>query len=517
MNYFSKIVLAGATTVVAATSVSFAKEPTWVTDKPLELKLHMHFSDRYVWDESWPVAKESFRLTNVKMINTANKAATKSSEQFSLMMASGELPDIVGGNNLKDNFIRYGIEGAFIPLNKLIDQHAPNFKAFLKSHPDVAASIRAPDGNYYFVPYIPDGVAARGWFIRQDWLDKLKLKQPTTVAELYTVLKAFKDKDPNGNGKADEVPYFSRDPNEVFRLVNLWGARASGSNQTMDFYVDGGKVKHPFAEPAFRDAIKNVAKWYNEGLIDKEIFTRKARAREQLLGGNVGGSTHDWFATTASFNDTLQKTIPGFKFAVMPPAADSTGKRWEEDSRLPVRPDGWAITINNKNPVETIKFFDFYFGRKGRNLANFGIEGTHFDIKNGKAIFKESVLNDKQSVLNQMKAVGAQIPIGFWQDYEYERQFTNPLAQAGIDMYEKNKYIIPSFLGVSLNPEERAVYDQRWPDILTYMSEMGQNWVMGTKDPVATWPEYQARLKSLGYFQVMALMQNAYNRVQAKK
>ncbi|MDB5889097.1 MAG: sugar transporter permease, partial [Rhodocyclales bacterium] len=324
MKPFVRSLLFSSILLATTAGTAIAKEPTWVTDKPVTLKLHMHFGDKYVWDDNWPVAKEAFRLTNVKMTNTANKAATNSMEQFNLMMASGDLPDVVGGGNLKDSFIRYGIEGAFIPLNKLIDQYAPNIKAFLKSHPDVDRSIRAPDGSIYYIPYVPDGTVARGWFIRQDWLDKLKLKQPQTVEELHTVLKAFKERDPNGNGKADEVPFFARDFQEAYRLVNLWGARSSGSDFYMDFMLDAnGKVKHPFAEPAFRDGIRNVAKWYAEGLIDAEIFTRRARAREQLLGTNVGGVTHDWFGTTASFNEALAPTIPGFKFVPMAPPADS--------------------------------------------------------------------------------------------------------------------------------------------------------------------------------------------------
>ncbi|MDB5814719.1 MAG: sugar transporter permease, partial [Rhodocyclales bacterium] len=401
--------------------------------------------------------------------------------------------------------------------NKLIDQYAPNIKAFLKSHPDVDRSIRAPDGSIYYIPYVPDGTVARGWFIRQDWLDKLKLKQPQTVEELHTVLKAFKERDPNGNGKADEVPFFARDFQEAYRLVNLWGARSSGSDFYMDFMLDAnGKVKHPFAEPAFRDGIRNVAKWYAEGLIDAEIFTRRARAREQLLGTNVGGVTHDWFGTTASFNEALAPTIPGFKFVPMAPPADSNGKRWEEDARLPVRPDGWAITLNNKNPVETIKYFDFYFGRKGRNLANFGVEGVNYDIKGGKPVFRESVLKAKQSVLNQMKDIGAQIPIGFWQDFDYERQWTTPIALAGIDMYQKNKYLAPQFPGVVMNKEERAIYDQYATDVQTYMLEMAQNWVLGAKNVDKTWDEYQAKLQNLGYFQMLTVMQAAYNRQTGK-
>ena len=95
----------------------------------LDLSIHMHFRDKYVWNEDWPVAKELTRLTNIKLVNTASKVATNSREQYNLLMASGKLPDIIGGDGLKDEFIRRGMEGALQPLNKLIDQHAPNFKA----------------------------------------------------------------------------------------------------------------------------------------------------------------------------------------------------------------------------------------------------------------------------------------------------------------------------------------------------------------------------------------------------
>ena len=43
-------------------------------------------------------------------------------------------------------------------------------------------------------------------WINQTWLDNLGLDVPTTTEELYTVLKAFKENDPNGNGIQDEYP-----------------------------------------------------------------------------------------------------------------------------------------------------------------------------------------------------------------------------------------------------------------------------------------------------------------------
>ncbi len=69
--------------------------------------------------------------------------------------------------------------------------------------------ITAPDGNIYALPQVNECYHCmyqqRMW-IYKPWLDKLGLKMPTTTDEFYEVLKAFKTKDPNGNGKADEIP-----------------------------------------------------------------------------------------------------------------------------------------------------------------------------------------------------------------------------------------------------------------------------------------------------------------------
>ncbi len=486
--------------------------PAHAEPPPLDLTIHMHFRDKYTWREDWPVATELTRLTGVRLRNVASTATASSRDAFNLMLVSGNLPDIVAGDGLKPQFIRYGLEGAFIPLDDLIDAHAPNLKRFLADNPDVRKAIAAPDGRIYFIPYVPDGKFARGWFIRFDWLDKLGLEPPETVDDLYTVLKAFRDRDPNGNGRRDEVPFFVREATELGRLFTLWDARSSGSDASHDFYVENGQVRHPYADSAYRTAIRNVAQWYAEGLIDREVFTRGARAREVMLGNNLGGMTHDWFASTAGYNTALQARVPGLKFHAFAPPASVSGRRIEENRRARVRPDGWAITHVNKHPVETIILFDFLFSAEGRRLANFGVEGVHYDLIDGVPRFKPAILTGKKAVNTQMWEIGAQIPLGFPQDYAYEVQWTDPVALAGIDLYDKGNYLIDDFPGVSLAPAERRRVDRKWPAILSVMLEHQQAWILGARQVDQDWDGYIARLERLGLNEVLVAMRNAYNR-----
>ena len=295
------------TTAVGTPAI--AQGEMMVVDEPTDFTIHMHWSRGQGYDEAYPVEREAARMTGVSLKDaTAGKNVTDQREAFNLLIASGDLPDIVGGGAVRDNVNRFGPEGAFLPLNDLIECCAPNIAAFMEANPERFAAITAADGNLYYIPYLPDGEFGRGYFIRQDWLDALGLERPEDVTEMKAVLEAFRDDDPNGNGRKDEVPYFVRDWEELIRLVTLWDGRSTGSDTYHDFLVEDGQIAHPYVGEGYRTGIANIAQWYAEGLIDPEAFTRGSSARDYLLGENLGGMTHDWYSSKPSIA-SLSKSL----------------------------------------------------------------------------------------------------------------------------------------------------------------------------------------------------------------
>ncbi|NEX46540.1 extracellular solute-binding protein [Pseudotabrizicola algicola] len=514
---YAALAILGST---AMTAPAFADDHLRIVDTPLELTIHMHWPRAQGYgvggdtSKIYPVEQAAREMTGIHLIDrTSGRNTTNNSEAMNLLLATGNLPDIVGGNSIQQPVNQYGPEGAFVPLNDLVREHAPNIQAFWDNNPGLMEAISAADGNYYYIPYLPDGKFGRAWYIRQDWLDKLGLEQPQNVDEYYQVLKAFREQDPNGNGRKDEIPYFARQWEEVLRLLNLWDARSSGSDTYHDCYVnEDGQVVHPYAQEAYRVGLANIAQWYAEGLIDPEIFTRGASSRDYLLSENLGGSTHDWFASTSGYNIALAEKVPGMNFIPFLPPASANGVRMEEHRRIPIKPDGWAISYANRHPVETVKYFDFFFTPEGRNLANFGVEGKTWDMVDGEPVYKPEVLNSDQPVNSQMYLEGAQIFRGYPQDYRYEWQWTSEEARAGIELYEANDLLIDQFLGVAFNKEEQAVYDRYWPTLLTYMLERQQAWILGSGNVEADWDAYIATLDRMGYAQVIEVMNSAHER-----
>ncbi|MBQ3168651.1 MAG: extracellular solute-binding protein, partial [Clostridia bacterium] len=144
-------------------------------------------------------------------------AAGQQADQFNLMIASNNLPDIIYYNwaSVSGGPAKYIEDGTILALNDYLEDWAPNFLAYMEKYPDIRKQTVLDDGTYYMLPMIrlDEETGAGTWFktagfmIRQDWLTALDLEMPTTISELHDVLVAFRDNDPNGNGEADELPF----------------------------------------------------------------------------------------------------------------------------------------------------------------------------------------------------------------------------------------------------------------------------------------------------------------------
>ena len=479
-------------------------QDTIISKEPIEFTFFHGASKKE--DGQWDTLKEAAKMTNVNLKVTVSKSNSDYNQAFNLMLASGKLTDIVEGYSASA-FTKYGVEGAFVAINEYIDEHMPNLKKFLQENPQVKKEITSYDGNIYFIPFMQGGYASKGWFMRSDWLEKLNLKAPTTKEELYDVLVAFRDKDPNGNGKKDEIPYFNGDMSKtdikgLECLYTLWNAYPS-------WYSENGEVKYGPYEPEFKEAMINVAKWYEEGLIDKEIFTRGSNSRAELLGKDLGGSTHDWFGSTAAFNNSLKETVPGLEFMPIAPPEER-----ETEHRTATSGYGWGISTQCKDIVAAVKYFDFWFSEKGSRLINFGIEGVHYDMVDGKPKFKPELL-EKADFKTLIFDDGVQLDIGYKQDFEYEKQWLNPIAADGMEMYESNPQwfleLFPS-LSFSYLPEDFDRYTALYTPIKTYVDETVQKWILGVNDVESTYDGFIKQLKKLNVEEMIKLQQETFNR-----
>ncbi|MBC5709352.1 extracellular solute-binding protein [Hungatella sp. L12] len=484
-------------------------EGSLVSKEPKEFTVFLNFNNM-PFDSNWQVWQEAAKRTNISLKGTISLSNSNEEEAFNLMMSSGNLADIIGYVDAS-SLEKLGRDGGMIPLNDLIKEHAPNIQKVLDEDARFRQTAYSLDGNIYQIPKNQELKAAEFWWIRQDWLDKLNLKAPTTVDELHDVLYAFRNEDPNGNGLKDEIPLFDRagwkQPDEY---LYLW-------DTSLEFYPRDGKMKYEPLEENFKTGVSNMIKWYQEGLIDPEIFTRGASSRDTLLGGDLGGCTHDW-VSTANYNSTLQETIPGFQMVAIAPPADQNGVVKERVSRYPGV--GWGISSQCKDPVTVIKFMDYFFTEEGSDLMNWGIEGDTFTRDaDGSKHFTDTVLQSELTPIGYLRSIGAQYRIGMCQDGDYE------YATMKEDGIEANKLYnghdewfddsLPPYLdgkmALKYTSDDETEYKNIMASIKPYVDEKFQSWILGVNDFDSEYDTFIKELKARGIDRALEINQKAYD------
>ena len=482
--------------------------PLPITSKPTEFTIFLNFNNM-PFDSSWPVWQEMARRTGISLKSVISKSNSNEKEAFNLMLSSGKLADVIGYVSATD-LEKLGRDGGLLPLNDLIRQYAPHIQWYLDNDKKFANTAYSLDGNIYYVPKNQTLKFSEFWWIRKDWLDKLGLQVPTTVDELHDVLLAFRNGDPNGNGKKDEVPLFDRAGNKMpDEYLWLW-------DSSTEFYVRDGKVEFEPLGANFETAVTNLRKWYVEGILDPEFFTRGPKGRDILMTANQGGCTHDW-VSAGNYNTKLQNEYPGLEMVAFAPPADQHGVVKERTERFPGV--GWGISTQCKDPVTLIKFFDYCFTPEGQELLNWGIEGlTYTKDADGTKHFMDNVMNSELTPVGYLRSLGCLYRVGCCQDANYEIAVASPAAQAAARLYESHPewYLSeePPYadgrLDMKLQPEDDAQYKKIMSTIRPYVDEKFQSWILGTSDFQSDYPAFVKELKSRGIDDAVAIVQRGY-------
>jgi putative aldouronate transport system substrate-binding protein len=483
-----------------------------ISETPTKVTLFYPFTANGAPKGDMPVWKKAAEITNVSMENVASESITEEAQSFNAMLASGKLPDIIQGQRTTlDPIVN---DGAFIALDELIEQHAPNIKKFLEDFPEARRAGTGSDGKLYTLTGTLGGepgkaLPSMGYFVRQDWLDKLSLPVPTTFEQLEQTLYAFREGDPNGNSKKDEIPLFSRNAG-LWSLLEIW-------NATNSWYIGpDDKVYHGKTSEQFKTALTDLAKWYKDGIIDPEIYTRGGQARQFMLGNNLGGATIDWFASTAAVNDAVKEQVPDINFVAIAPPANKEGDVKMKAGRDPIHTFAWGISRDAADPELAIKYMDFFFTKEGEILTNFGIEGEHYDLVNGEPVLRDIALKHETGLPNFLRSIGGGYEIGRRGSLVGELSSMNEIGKAGFNLYAESNWIEKPFPVLTFTAEERKAIDDAMVNLNPYMDEYEQKVFMGAQDVNATWDAYLAELDKLKLQSAVDAYNSAYERYKSE-
>lgn len=448
-------------------------------------------------------------------------AAGDVNQQFNILLSSGSYPDIISWNlnNYPGGLQKLLDDGVAIDLSDLIDQHAPNYKKILQENPEIRKQVQLDDGRIVQFTKIELDVrrlSYDGFLIRNDWLTKLGLKRPETVDELYEVLKAFKEKDPNGNGQADEIPLGdTKNANGIKALATAFGIRS-------EFFLRDGQMAFGPLQPEYRAYMETLAKWYKEGLIENEFPSLDQNAFDAKYTNHKYGLVYGNTQYFWKYESAMKDNTPDYKAVPMINPKGSSGKSYSNNNAMVNFVDGPStfITSQNKDPVASVKLIDFMYGEEGGSLLSWGIEGDSYTIKDGKKQFTDKVMKNTEgySPADYIKKWG--IPSNAWtkiMDREAWSQLelnTPEAAEANVLWAESDTSLLTPL--VTLNTSESQKFSNIMSEVNTYLSEMTLKFIMGV-EPMNKYDDFVAQLKKMGIEEAVKIQQTAYERFKMRK
>ncbi|QSS98786.1 ABC transporter substrate-binding protein [Pontibacillus sp. ALD_SL1] len=435
-------------------------------------------------------------------------------EKKNLMLASDDLPDAFYGAGFSDHdLLTYGKSGAIIPLEDLIKEHAPNLNKMLEERPEIKSVITAPDGHIYSLPVAAEmDIGATPFFtsINTTWLEKLDLEMPTTLEEYHDVLVAFKEQDPNGNGKQDEIPlsfmhmFWTADIADL--IFGAFGMPDNLDHRT----VRDGEVILTASQPEYKEAIKYFHGWVEEGLVDKESFTQdisqylaKGKTEDVTLGSYVWWETEEVVGPDRADD-----------YALMPPLEGPNG------DKLVGRANGsqysrgaFVITKENQNPEVTMRWIDQQYEPYMAAQNFWGPIGEIYEKdEDGKLVNKEIPEGTTMGEYRQKVApnqIGIILREHFGTVVEMEpraKQRLKDLKNIYMPHMAEEKY--PK---VSLTAEELDTVNRIEPELIDYIDKKRAQWLMngGVEEE---WDTYLEKLEQIGLNEMLEIYQDGLER-----
>lgn len=282
-----------------------------------------------------------------------------------LALTSGEpLPDVItlSNANLIDELID---AGKVMDIKEAFEKYAsPLMKERYAEYPDIFNPVKRGD-KVYGLPKGASNDSPVMW-IRQDWLDKLGLKPPTTMDELDVVLDAFVNRDPDGNGKKDTygITFALKDD-----IVNTRGDTSfifgAFGNAIPTYWTrdPNGGLLYGSIQPSVKAGLGKMAEWFGKGYMDPEVAVYDGAKVEEVYGhGKIG-----IFPAAGTMANTVIKTsmekIPGAVYKPYHFPTGPNGQRASAGGR-----DSGPIVLLSKDFKHPDAFFHLY-----SQIFNFGV------------------------------------------------------------------------------------------------------------------------------------------------
>lgn len=285
-------------------------------------------------------------------------------QKMNTILAAGGDADIIWTSNWNFDYVTNQARGAFLPLDDLIQKHAPQVQ---KDLPEYIMDATRINGAVYGVPNYQIVTQQVGFFIQNRFAEKYQFDMSTvkSIKDIEPLLESIK----KGESKEVVPLAMSRVGNWDHLLLSYNLEVIQGKLLAIN-YDNPKEIINMYETPEFEAYLEMVRDWYKKGYINQDAATLKD-TNDLLKAGNVAVEIHN----------------------VLKPGAEiskKNGNGGHDISQVPVT-EPHALTnsiittmlaINNqsKHPEQAMQFINLLNTDKDLyNLIAYGVEGKHYN------------------------------------------------------------------------------------------------------------------------------------------
>jgi putative aldouronate transport system substrate-binding protein len=344
------------------------------------------------------------------------------------------------------------------------------------------------------------------------WLDKLGLKMPTTADEYMRALIAFRDRDPNGNGKKDEIGIG----------MNTWSFSAPGLKyvfpwfgfmvDSRDVFLDENTVKYgPFMEE-YVLALKYLNRLWNEGLLDPEVFT--LNASQVIAKGSVQPEVYGSVISSGTFVVVGEANAKDYHIAPLFKAPN--GKEMWFNRVYASNSGAGVISAATKYPEALVRWCNMFYSPEYSKVVWMGFEGDAYTWNSdGTWNWKFKDANDtttrvRSELTIQPSGAGPSMcpPEWFKLNDKVEMPVNQERAWLAENYFGKLRVPMPNLY---YDPADLRTINTISTDLKSYENQCFAKFVTGEMNIDREYPAFVAQLKRMGADNMVALIQKTYN------
>lgn len=468
--------------------------------------------------------------------------------KVSLMATNGEdIPDILITNALtSEAVLDYGTKGIFIPLNEYLEREDTNFSRIVEEDKQsILRAITMADGTIYALPKFVDNLwnyTPNRMYINTAWLEKLGLNVPETTDELYEVLKAFHENDPNGNGVQDELGaygYISGTYGEdiVDTIMNAF-VFYNGAKKNNGLALDetGEQVIAPFVTDGWKKGLEYMNMLYEEGLLAPSVFTddlsqfrATLNSETNVVGVVSAGSTANW--TDCDNNANF------LEMSMIPPLKGPDGICYTPNEGTSSSP-AFMITSQCKNPDLAFLVGDWFMDPEHSRIARYGEKNVDWTddpeicSQNTNAYLEAGLVDSINCVW--MTNIWSEPSNKFWKNINpyYESMDNVNRVASGITPFDKSTksgmlyaYNLewysdkhPEYMLETLHytMEEAEQLTEIMMNVSEFVEQSKAEFITGEREIKTEWDSYLSEMQNLGLNTWLEVAQTAYEREQSR-